>query len=206
MSRDLPSTIVTEIAKPVVNLVLLAEFDFAAGPVRFWTGLSNLSWGGYTWAGSGSLGTVTPIDEIIETSAAGLTFTLSGIPSNLATLALEDAYRGRRCRLWLAIVNTTPAVVDAYQIFGGRMDTLKISDAGQTSSISVQAENALIDLQRARNLRYTHEEQQRLFPGDLGLAYVATLADALIYWGVNPPAIAAVPGYPNATPAVSKIF
>ncbi len=193
MSRDLPSSIVAEIAKKVVQLVLLAEFDFAAGPVRFWTGIGNLTWVGNVFTGCASLGTVTPVDETTDNSAAGLTFTLSGIPSDLVALALGDAYRGRRCKLWLAIINSTPAIVDAYQIFGGRMDVMKISDSGATCAIALQAENALVDLQRPRNLRYTDQEQQQLFPGDRGLEFVASLANKQIYWGVNPPDYTATP-------------
>lgn len=194
MGRDLPITLATAIAQAVVPVAFFAEFAFASGTVRMWTGLSNLTWDGHTWLPAGDFGGLSPVDETTEVGAAGLTFTLSGVPSTLVATALGDAYRGRTCKLWLATIDAG-AVAGASLIFGGRMDVMKIDDGGETSVVTIQAENRLIDLTRPRIVRYTDEEQQRLFPGDLGLQYVAKLAEKPIYWGVPSPAAAASAGY-----------
>lgn len=187
MARDLPTAVATAIAQPVVRLAFFAEFQFASGTLRVWTGAGNKSWSAQTWSGVGEFAGLSPVDETTEIGAAGLTFSLNGISSSLLALALDDAYRGRACKLWLAILDANDAVVDAHQIFAGRMDVMSIVDGGETGSITLQAENRLVDLTRARSLRYTDAEQQRLFPGDLGCAYVAKLAEKPIYWGVAPP-------------------
>ena len=44
-------------------------------------------------------------------------------------------------------------------------------------------ESRLIDLNRARNFRSTHEDQQQIFHGDLGFEYVAAIQDKEVSWG-----------------------
>ncbi len=197
MSRALPGPMAVAIVQPLVKVILLAELNFASGPIRCWTGRGPLNWNGVAWLGTGEFGGISPVDETTEIGAAGLTFTLSGIPSDLIATCLADPYRGRSAKLWLAIVDNVdnPTVLYAYQVFGGRMDTIKLADTGQTSTVTLQAENRLIDLGRPRNLRYTDQEQQRIFPGDIGLQYVAKLPGQPIWWGVAPSAPAASPGY-----------
>lgn len=197
MARDLPSAVATAIGSTVVKLAFFAEFQFASGTVRLWTGYGNKSWGGHTWSGAGDFGGLTPIDETTEIGAAGLTFKLSQVPSTSLALALGDNYRGKPCKLWLAVLDASDAVVDTYQVFAGRMDVMKIEDGDGTGAIAIQAENRLIDLSRPRTRRYTDAEQQRRYPGDRGLEYVAKLPEKPLYWGVAAPAPVAAPQYPE---------
>ena len=60
---------------------------------------------------------------------------------------------------------------------------MQISDDGQSADITMTAENRLVDFKRAREVRYTHEEQTALFPGDLGLEFVTAIQEKAIYWG-----------------------
>lgn len=196
MSRELPATVAAAIAGKVVSTAFLAEFSFASGPLRLWTGYSTLTWQGNDWVGAGHFVGLSPVDETTEIGAAGLSFTLSGLPQGLIATALAEPYRNRPCRLLLAILDDDEEVLDAYQVFAGRMDVMRIMEAADSSTVTVQAENRLIDLGRPRSIRYTDAEQQRLFPGDLGLQYTKN-AETPLYWGV-PPTGAAAPHY--ATP------
>ncbi len=206
MARDLPLALASAVVARVVRVALLAEFAFASETLRMWTGQADTNWAGHTWTGAGDLGGITPVDETTEIGAAGLTFTLSGIPSNLVTLALQDHYRGRQCKLWLACLTEAGAVEAAVRIFGGRMDVMSIEDAGETSTISIQAESRLVDLMRARDARYTDATQKRLFAGDLGCEYVAALAEKPLPWGIKALAAPAAsnPQYAAAALAASR--
>ena len=70
-------------------------------------------------------------------------------------------------------------------VFSGRMDVMQVSDDGQTAEIIMTAESRLMDFKRPREVRYTDEEQQNLFAGDLGLEFVNDIQEKAIYWG-NP--------------------
>lgn len=203
-SRGLSSTVETAIVAPVVPLVFFGEFQFASGTVRLWTGRGSKSWNSQTWDGLGELLGFAPIDETTEFGAAGLSFTLSGVPSAKVSLALTDNYRGRLCKLWMAVADDSGAILDAYQIFGGRMDVMTIEDTGEVSRITLQAESRLIDLGRARSSRYTNAEQQLRFAGDKGLEFVAKLAEKPLNWGVPYATPAASPGYSGAAVAANR--
>jgi hypothetical protein len=82
-----------------------------------------------------------------------------------------------------ALNQTTGAVIESITVFAGRMDVMTITDDGQSAVINFSVENKLVDFQRTRESRYTHEEQIRRYAGDNGLEYVAGLQDKTIYWG-----------------------
>jgi hypothetical protein len=60
---------------------------------------------------------------------------------------------------------------------------MTIQDTGETSVLTITAESRLIDMNRARERRFTDADQQQLYPGDLGLQYVAGLQDKEFPWG-----------------------
>jgi len=63
------------------------------------------------------------------------------------------------------------------------MQSMTINDDPNGSTISVDAENRLIDLQRPSNLRYTKESQQGISSGDTCFDRVQSLQDKEIIWG-----------------------
>lgn len=201
MARSLTTAFKNHIAGASVTPILLFYADFPSGAVRAWTGYGNLVWGGDTYTGVGDLGGVDRVEESTDQSAKGIVFTLAGIPSALITIALADAYQGRTCSLWLGAMDSAGAVIaDPYLFFSGRMDVMEIEDSGETARIRLTGENRLIDLNRPRARRYTHEDQQIDYAGDLGLEYVAGLQDKKIYWGVAAASTNLPPGalYPTA--------
>ena len=184
MSRGLSSAYKTAAAAGLVRPALLGHFDFSGGIVRVWTGLGDLSWGGNTYTGLGDLVGVSPVQESNEIRANGLQFTLNGIPSAQVTRILSESYRGRAAKLWLALFDSTPAIIaDPLLLFSGRMDQARLQDTGETATIVITAESRLVDLQRSRERRRTDEDQKSLFSGDRGLEYIAGLQDKQITWG-----------------------
>lgn len=204
MSRGLSTINSAETGERVVRPVLLCELALN-DPIRVHTGIGPLTWGGNTWLGVGAFGGVSPIEEGITVSAQELTVSLNGIPSDLLGDVLAVAYRNKRAKLWIGFVDEAGDFKDApHQFFGGRISTMAIADAGGTCTITVSIESRLADLRRARVSRYTHEEQQQRHPGDNGLAFVARLASAPIYWGIGKNSAAtsssSSPAFPSSIP------
>lgn len=202
MARSIDSNTQAALVAPEVLPVFLFHAEFDEGDVYLWSGYGDLSWNSQTWTGTGTFGSVSEIEESTNIQANGVTVSLNGIPSSIISLALTYEYRGRPCRLYLGAVSVaTPntLVGDPLMEFGGIMDVMSFEDSGETGSISISIENRLIDLSRARERRFTHEDQQIDYPGDLGLEYVAGLQDKEINWGV-PNAVAATSNNPNPPP------
>lgn len=161
---------------------LAVELSFDSGSVRLWNGYEDLTVDGETYIGSGNLLQISGVEETGDIAARGVTMTLSGLDTSIISIALSENYQNRAARIYLGAI-TAAGVVQSYQVFGGRLDVMNIEESGETATISVTAENRLIDLERPRIRRYTSEDQKSLYPGDLGLDYVNDLQDKTLDWG-----------------------
>lgn len=183
MARDLTASVVSEVDKDAVEPIVFAELNFSSGYVRVWNGVGDLSWDSKTWTGVGWLGQISSVSETTRIEAQGATLTLSGIPSELIATALGEYYQGRSCNIWLGFVDSDGAVIaDPIGPFGYIMDTMQIDEGGETAEITIQVENKLRRLEQASNRRWTHEDQQIDYPGDIGFEFVASLQNKEITW------------------------
>lgn len=188
MSRGLSTALLSAIAAKTIRPAIFVFCDFASGPVRVWSGKGDFAWGGNTYNGVGALGGISEVEETGNPVANGITLTLSGIPSDLLAVCLDRRqYRGRKVRVWHGFFNVTgdtTALIDTpMSSFAGRMDVMVPTDSGQTSTIALTCENRLVDLDRARERRYTDEDMQQLHPGDGSFRYVAGMQDKTFNWG-----------------------
>jgi hypothetical protein len=164
--------------------VLFFEGAFPTASVRFWTGLTAIDWNGETWIGAGNLIGISAVEEGTEVAATGLTVSMAGVPTTLVSAVIADAEQGLPGRIWIGFLDPADGlIIDPVQVFAGRLDVPQIADGAETCVITITYESRLIDLNRPREFRYTHESQQVLYPGDLGLEYVAGLQDKEIAWG-----------------------
>ena len=184
--RSLSASMVTEVTTAQLAPVLLASLSFST-PVYLWSGYGNLVYNSTTYLGIGTLGTISPLEETTDLAARGLTLRLSGVPTANVSLALTENYQGRECSIMFGALSPTAGTLIAspVTVFAGRMDVMQISDDGNTAEITMTAESKLMDFKRPREIRYTDEEQQQLFPGDVGLEFVNDIQEKAIYWG-NP--------------------
>lgn len=215
MTRDLDTTIIAELPKTEIQVALLAALDFDSGWVRVWSGIGNLIFEGETFTGVGHLGTIAPIAESgTGVVANAITLQLAGIPSSLLALALTAKYQGRAAKIWVAFFGPTWTLLDAVLLFAGRMDTMQIDEGPELSTVTVSAESHLADLKRPRVRRFTHADQQELYPGDRGFEYMDALQNAEIAWGPGagggafsqPPVVSSGTGGDGGTPGGGDFF
>ena len=206
MSRDLSPSTIENINNDVVNPFFAVELKFDGDNVlRMWTGVGTLVLpDGTQWFGTGNLLGVSSVEETAEMAVKGATLTLSGIPSEVLSLALSEPYQGRVCNLYFGTLSSGSVVQEdgAYilmqdgskilvetgetgfnVIFSGYMDQMNIEDTAETCTIELKVENKLIDLERARVARYTSGYQKSIYPNDKGLNFVESLQDKKVSWG-----------------------
>jgi hypothetical protein len=181
-TRDISSTVSSNIEDDVVYPFFAIELLFDSGPLRLWTGVGEATIDGDTYVGTGNLLSVSSIEETTELAVKGATITLSGVPSEVIALALQSPYQGRVCNIYFGMVEGN-TYNNLTQIFSGYMDEMNIEETPETSSIELKVENKLIDLERARTRRYTSAYQKSVYPGDLGLDFVEDLQDKKVVWG-----------------------
>lgn len=184
MSRDISAGMQAEVVKPVLQERLFFEGLFDSGALRLWNDISPITWNGVEWTGAGNLIGVSEVTESQELKAIGVSVRLSGIPSSIISIALAEDYQGRKCNIWLGLMNESGQIItDPYLLFGGRADVMQIEDGGTAASVTLTAESRLIDLERSRQRRYEHEDQIALYPGDLFYQYGPSFQDSVINWG-----------------------
>jgi hypothetical protein len=184
MSRDLTTDVANETTAKEVTPVFFVELIFDDETVRMWSGTGPVNWDGHTWGGAGDLLGIDAMPETTTVRAEGTTVSLAGVdPANIA-IALSKDFQGRTANIWLGFLDDNfQVIVSPYMIFSGRMDQMPIRDEGAQSTISVQAESHLVDLTKARTVRYTDETQKELYPGDKGLEFVEAIQEEPITWG-----------------------
>ena len=205
MSRDLTPATVTAIEQPEVYPFFAVELQFDAETIRLWTGQGTLILGDATeWVGLGQLLDISSIEETSEMAVKGATISLSGIPSDLLSLALSTAYQGRLAKIYFGTLSSGNILLESgsyillqdgsrievetgergfNELFSGYMDQMNIEEGGDTSTIQMAVENKLIDLERARVARFTSGYQKSIYPNDKGLDFVEDLQDKKIPWG-----------------------
>jgi len=195
MARGLTAGMLAEVVKSLINPALFLEATFISGTIYVWSGYGPVVWNGHTWTGLGDLGKVSAIEETIDTRAAGIRLELSGLNPDLLNKALNECRQGDPVILYFGTLTDAGAVIaDPYQAFNGLMDVPTIDEKQGIISITVESE--LLDLKRAPGTRFTHEDQQIEFPGDLGFEYVAQLQNKTLKWGASD---AARQGTPSGT-------
>ena len=184
MSRDMQAANLAAISQQDVRVIGFFEGEFASGTVRLWTGVGDFEWDGKTWAGAGTLLGFSSIEETNDIVASGISVSLSGVPVDLVSIAIRDAEQNAPGTIWIGFMSDDwQLLADPEIIFSGLLDVPTIEDSSDTCTVTVSYESQLIDLQRAREWRYTNESQQVLHPGDRGFEYVAGIQNKTVTWG-----------------------
>lgn len=174
--RDISTALSDKFLGKDVDLFVAVELMFNSGALRIWSGIGDKSIGGQTYTGTGSLLSVGGIEESDDLSAPGASISLNGVDSSLVSLAIQEPYQNRDCRILLGSGD------DFFEIFSGFMDVMTIEDSGETCIINLTVESRLIILDRKVPLRYTQETQNSLYPGDTFFSTVASLQDKKVDW------------------------
>lgn len=161
-----------------------AEISILDAPLNLWSGYGELTYDSITYIGSGEFGSISGINQGEPLRAHGLNLTLSGIPSNLISAALEEEYQGREVKVLFGVLTDGVLVQTPYTLFIGKMDIMSINQTGETSIITLSCENSLVDLKRRNLLRFTNEDQLSLYSSDNSLRFIDALQNKEILWGV----------------------
>jgi len=173
MSRTVPAAILTALAQPEVEPFYAVEIDLDSGPLRLWTGYGDRTVDSNTYTGGGTLMTIEGLEEVADLSAKNITLTLSGMPSEVISLALQEPYQRRKVRVLWGV----RGVSDFVEVFSGSLNQMVIEDSAESGTISVTVDSKLVELERASNRRYTSESHKSRYATDTFFDFVAQIQD-----------------------------
>lgn len=181
--RTLTAAVETAIVADNVIQIDLVQMEFTSGAVRVHNGVGNITYAGNVYSGIGKLGQIDEDAEGQEMKATGARFSLSGVPNDVISIALNENYQGKIVTHWIGLLDEQHRLIaDPVIRFKGRMDTMAI-EVGQTSSVTVTAEDLMADWDRPRVRRYNDSDQKAEYAGDRGMEFVAEMVDKTFFWG-----------------------
>jgi len=169
-----------------VRAAWLAEFAFASEAMRLWQGFGDIVAGGETWSGLGEFGSISGLESPVNGNAPNVTFTLSGVSSDIVSKATSATteVRGRPVTLFVQFFDGAWQVLDQpYAIFSGVMDQMTIrADGPATRTIDLTAES-LWTRRLVVPWGYMSATSQRArYPGDTGFDLMQQMTNISTGW------------------------
>jgi hypothetical protein len=191
MPRAMSSAMLVAIAEGLVSPAFFVEASFATGPGTFapvyiWSGFGSIVWNGQTWLGAGALGSISMIEDGSTVEPRGIQLGFSGFDSTLLPSVLSEFALGQPVTVYLGLFSGGSLIASPVIAWAGQVDQPNIDANSQTAKISINCERRLIDLNVPVGRRYTTEDQQRDWPGDLGFIFGPQCAQITLYWGSAP--------------------
>jgi hypothetical protein len=185
MARSLDSALASHVTGDTTRPLLLVKAEFDSGTLYLWSGYGDLVYDSNTYTGAGKFLGISSVKESSSVRANGTIVTLSGMPTDLVSIALDEDYQERPVTIYFSAFDTNNALITPYEAFRGFMDVMTINEDATNATISVNCENVMVDLERPNDSNYTLEDQKREFSSDTGLQYIPGLQDKQIIWGTD---------------------
>lgn len=184
--RDITTANTSAAAERVVRPVLFVELEIEDGSPIDFVRASNapfdITWGGRTFKGVGTFGSVSTVEEGSEPEATGVELTLNGIDTGLVSIALGRHIQGDRATVFMGFLDEGHVLVDdPFIVFRGRMDVMRIT-VGESATIRLSVESVFADWDRPRVRRYNNADQQQRFPDDKFFEFAEQTVDKDIIW------------------------
>ena len=183
MPRNIDASLLTELQDPLLMPAIFASITFATVIVNIWSGSGTVTWQGITWTGLGSFFGLETIEEGVTVEARGIAITLSGLDPDLLADCMNEFRLGLPVKIYLGFYTSGALNPNAITSWAGRTDQPTIHVAGDQATITINCENRLVDMNVPADRRYTIQDQQMTWPGDLGFQFVQAIQEVTIFWG-----------------------
>lgn len=180
----------TALLQSNVKTVLFVRLDFASGVQRWHTEIGPRTavhpiYGAETYTGIGDFGGLSSdIIESVSGAPQPLTMSLTGLDSSLINTALTDDYFRRDAEILLGLEDAAGDLIDdPIVLYSGYMDKVDVALQEGSGQISLNLESRGTQFLSASDLRFTDEDLQVAYPGDLIGEYIYRMYDLVLHWG-----------------------
>ena len=196
MSRDISATNLAEINASHIQPVTMVNLGFDT-PVYVHSGIGTITYDGNDYLGVGQLGAVGNMGESEDLTPSPLSLTLSGVDSSLVSEALDSGNYGDVVTIYEGYRQDDGTLVDdPWVVWKGAYEFSSVS-LDKSSIISVTIKHDLSALSEKDGGRYSDEDQQVRFSGDVGFQFVADTSGIKLHWGGKTVAYNGSPNHPG---------
>ena len=185
MSRGLDQTFKGIINSEYIKPALFVKASFSS-ELRIWSGHGSAYINGTRYDGAGELLSVGTVQENSDLGTSGLTVSLSGCDNQIVNAMRDEEFQGNELIVYLGVLDDVAgvrSVAATTTFFKGFMDNATYVQNGETITIQISVENHLARLSRTNTRLYTAKDQKNVFPNDLGLDYIESIAEQKLIWG-----------------------
>lgn len=176
--RDTHVDTAAALVEPVYRPLAMVEMAFDSGIVRAHGGVGQIVWEGHTFNGVGWLGTISDWQEGESLQNYGVQLELSGLQDELVALSLNEHYRGRDLKIWIAFLDADGQIVgEPVGPWRWRMSTLDGEFTGKAGKLVLSAGSRMAFWEKAAVRRYTDEDQRAEYPGDYFCEFASASAE-----------------------------
>ncbi len=185
MSRGLSGVLLSAFDEDHIVTVVLVKLEFDSGTQRYHSGVGDITYLSETYIGVGDFGKIEPILEDRGVKMKGIMVALQGVDTTVVDLTNNESVQGRAATIYLAVYDhETAAITEGFELFSGYMDNVQMTRGTEaTLSLSIESIMSQFDLPNVR--RFTSEDHQERYPGDLFFNEMAYSNEARIVWGNN---------------------
>lgn len=181
--RTLSAGQLAAVAAGHVTACHLVQMEFASGTIYVTDAGRDIAWNGNTYLGVGRAGGIEAIRETSNGEATGLRFSLAGPISSYLSAALSEHVQGKPVRVYVAFFDANDVLIDTPVLeWQGLTDTMPVTDAADSSVITVTAESRFAQFARPKVRRHSDADQQAEYPGDLFFEYAASMIEKQLVW------------------------
>ena len=187
MTRAISTATLAALEADTVYTIFFAELLFDTGSpeniLRMSTWIGDITWNSVVWTGAGDMAAIS-FSEGIGVEPFALRVGLSGIDSDLITAALSTDYYQRPIILYMGSMGADGALVeDPSIVFSGFIKSMEMTMANpKGDAISLVAESEVLWFSKTANVRYTDNQLQSEFSGDVGLEYLPQVIKRKVVW------------------------
>ena len=174
----------------IVRPIMFARMAFSSGVQRLHTEIGPRTavhpiFGSESYTGIGDFGgIVSDIKESISVAPESIKLAITGVKSSFINIALDDDYYRRDIELMFGFDDEAGVLLDdPVIIWSGFMDKVDINLAEGIGALTLTCESRATNLKGASDLRFTDEDLQAAFTGDLAGEYIFRMADLQLKWG-----------------------
>jgi hypothetical protein len=184
MTRGVSATNLAAADALHVRPLLFVRLVFASATLRLHLGVGTYSFDSNTFTGVGGLGSISPLEEGLELSPYSITMELWALEPTILAEASAETLFNAGVTIWLGFLDDNGQLVDTpHVIWTGYADHASISLGGERDLVTLVCESELRFLDQANGARFTDEDQQARYSGDVALEYLPQMVDAAIVWG-----------------------
>lgn len=188
------ATLATKIARGEVARHLLFRLDHSQGELFLWDGIGEIAVSGNTYRGVGGFGQISGVSDSTDIQNHEVLCSLNGV--SLPGLVLTDTdIEGRAASITAIWLDEAGTVQGSLLLFSGTGDVLRVKPDTESRALTAKLKAPLVEWRAPPLAYWTDADQQRRYPGDMGLTFIKTLEGSTVAgWSIGAETTG---GFPN---------